>query len=46
MAHSSGRYADFEGLRERAVALRRAGYSLRQIRDELKIFNNDILPSW
>jgi hypothetical protein len=43
MAHSSGRYADFEGLRERAVALRRAGYSLRQIRDELKIFNNDIL---
>ncbi|MBV7699645.1 hypothetical protein [Streptomyces sp. TRM70350] len=43
MAHSSGKYADFEGLRERAVALRRAGYSLRQIRDELKIFNNDIL---
>ncbi|MGP2441906.1 hypothetical protein [Streptomyces sp. JW3] len=38
-----GRYADFEGLREKAVALRRAGYSLRQIRDELKVFNNDIL---
>jgi hypothetical protein len=43
MAHPPGKYADFEGLRERAVALRRQGYSLRQIRDELKIFNNDIL---
>ncbi|MEV7319283.1 hypothetical protein [Streptomyces sp. NPDC093970] len=43
MAHSHGKYADFEGLRERAVALRRGGHSLRQIRDELKIFNNDIL---
>ncbi|MFI6008486.1 helix-turn-helix domain-containing protein [Streptomyces sp. NPDC051243] len=43
MAHSHGKYADFEGLRERAAALRRQGYSLRQIRDELKIFNNDIL---
>ncbi|MGW2418098.1 helix-turn-helix domain-containing protein [Streptomyces sp. NPDC001709] len=43
MAHSATKYADFEDLRERAVALRRAGYSLRQIRDELKIFNNDIL---
>ncbi|MGP4084800.1 hypothetical protein [Streptomyces sp. KR55] len=43
MAHSHGKYADFEGLRERAVALRREGYSLRQIRDELKVFNNDIL---
>ncbi|MGW0614075.1 hypothetical protein [Streptomyces sp. NPDC002788] len=43
MTHALGKYADYEGLRERAVALRRAGYSLRQIRDELKIFNNDIL---
>ncbi|MFF5498022.1 helix-turn-helix domain-containing protein [Streptomyces aquilus] len=43
MATSPGKYADFEGLRERAVALRRQGYSLRRIRDELKIFNNDIL---
>jgi hypothetical protein len=43
MAHARGKYADFEGLRERAVALRREGYSLRQIRDELKIYNNDIL---
>ncbi|MFE7975160.1 hypothetical protein [Streptomyces shenzhenensis] len=43
MAHAPGKYTDFEGLREQAVALRRGGYSLRQIRDELKIFNNDIL---
>ncbi|AKN72433.1 hypothetical protein QR97_24060 [Streptomyces sp. PBH53] len=43
MAHSLGKYADFERLREQAVALRRAGYSLRQIRDELKIHNNDLL---
>ncbi|WP_282088216.1 hypothetical protein [Streptomyces tendae] len=43
MARSQNKYADFEGLREQAVALRRAGYSLRQIRDELKVFNNDIL---
>ncbi|MFD4258768.1 helix-turn-helix domain-containing protein [Streptomyces sp. NPDC058534] len=43
MARSQNKYADFEGLRERAVALRREGYSLRQIRDELKVFNNDIL---
>ncbi|MFB7505110.1 hypothetical protein [Streptomyces broussonetiae] len=43
MAHSFGKYADFETLREQAVALRRSGHSLRQIRDELKIFNNDIL---
>jgi transcriptional regulator with XRE-family HTH domain len=43
MAHSHGKYADFEGLRTQAIALRRAGHSLRQIRDELKIHNNDIL---
>ncbi|MGW1054175.1 helix-turn-helix domain-containing protein [Streptomyces sp. NPDC002521] len=43
MAHPSGKYADLESLREQAVALRRAGHSLRQIRDELKIFNDDIL---
>ncbi|MGW1807780.1 hypothetical protein [Streptomyces sp. NPDC002078] len=43
MAHSSGRYADFESLRERAVALRRAGLSRRQIRDRLHVDNNDIL---
>ncbi|TVZ98046.1 helix-turn-helix domain-containing protein [Streptomyces sp. BK340] len=46
MTHSPGKgskYEDFEGLRERAVALRREGLSLRQIRDELKIFNNDLL---
>ncbi|MFE0103149.1 hypothetical protein [Streptomyces sp. NPDC059009] len=43
MTEITGKYADFEGLRERAVALRRAGLGLRQIRDELKVFNNDIL---
>ncbi|UFQ16119.1 MULTISPECIES: hypothetical protein [Streptomyces] len=37
------KYEDFEGLRERAIALRRAGFSLRQIRDELKVHNNDLL---
>lgn len=40
---TSGRYEEFEALRERAVALRREGRSLRQIRDELKVFNNDLL---
>lgn len=43
MAHSHGKYADFEGLREQAVALRRAGLSRRQIRDRLHVDNNDIL---
>ncbi|MEU5308922.1 hypothetical protein [Streptomyces sp. NPDC021562] len=43
MAHPPSKYKEFEALREQAVALRRGGYSLRQIRDELKIFNNDIL---
>ncbi|MBC9727330.1 hypothetical protein [Streptomyces sp. TRM68367] len=43
MAHTSDKYADFEGLRERAVSLRRAGLSRRQIRDRLHVDNNDIL---
>ncbi|WP_086694656.1 hypothetical protein [Streptomyces recifensis] len=46
MAHSSGKtskYADFDSLRARAVALRREGMSLRQIRDHLKVHNNDLL---
>jgi len=43
MANAHGKYADFEGLRERAVALRRAGLSRRQIRDRLHVDNNDIL---
>ncbi|MFF4491087.1 hypothetical protein ACFY0F_32260 [Streptomyces sp. NPDC001544] len=43
MAHSAGKYADFEALRGQAVALRRAGYSLRQIRDELQVHNKEIL---
>ncbi|MEE1768797.1 hypothetical protein PUR34_11655 [Streptomyces sp. JV185] len=43
MTEITSRYADFEGLREQAVALRREGLSLRQIRDRLHIHNNDIL---
>ncbi|MFJ8979800.1 hypothetical protein [Streptomyces sp. NPDC102282] len=43
MTHASGKYADFEGLREKAVALRREGLSRRQIRDRLLVDNNDIL---
>ncbi|MFF9376903.1 hypothetical protein ACF1BB_20470 [Streptomyces griseoluteus] len=45
MAHSPGKTskcADFESLRARAVALRREGMSLRQIRDHPKIHNNDL----
>ncbi|MFI6689820.1 hypothetical protein [Streptomyces sp. NPDC050485] len=38
-----GKYADFEGLRQQAIALRREGLSLRQIRDRLHVDNNDIL---
>ncbi|MER7683872.1 hypothetical protein [Streptomyces sp. NPDC097610] len=43
MAHSQNKYADFETLRERAITLRRAGLSRRQIRDRLHVDNNDIL---
>jgi hypothetical protein len=43
MAHMSGKYADFEALRQQAVALRRTGLSRRQIRDRLHVDNNDIL---
>ncbi|MGW4548414.1 hypothetical protein ACWEN4_18875 [Streptomyces violaceorubidus] len=43
MARSQNKYADFEGLRERAAALRREGLSRRQIRDRLHVDNNDIL---
>ncbi|NGO46891.1 hypothetical protein [Streptomyces ureilyticus] len=43
MAHAYGKYADFEGLREQALALRREGYSLRQIRDKLQVHNKEIL---
>ncbi|MFD7611091.1 hypothetical protein [Streptomyces sp. NPDC059828] len=43
MTTASGKYADFEGLRAQAIALRREGLSLRQIRDRLHIDNNDIL---
>ncbi|WSF18773.1 hypothetical protein OG566_24120 [Streptomyces sp. NBC_01353] len=43
MTPETSRYADFENLREQAVALRREGLSLRQIRDRLQVYNNDIL---
>ncbi|MFJ2230399.1 hypothetical protein ACIPJG_27395 [Streptomyces halstedii] len=43
MTQPGTRYADFEGLREKAVALRREGLSLRQIRDRLHVHNNDLL---
>ncbi|MFF9087294.1 hypothetical protein ACF1BE_12900 [Streptomyces sp. NPDC014991] len=43
MTHAPGTPTDFESLRERAVALRRAGLSRRQIRDRLHVHNNDIL---
>ncbi|MEU6844440.1 hypothetical protein ABZ930_21470 [Streptomyces sp. NPDC046716] len=43
MADTTGKYADFESLRESAVHLRREGLSRRQIRDRLHIGNNDIL---
>lgn len=43
MTEITSKYADFEGLRAQAVALRRQGLSRRQIRDRLHIDNNDIL---
>ncbi|MFD3500732.1 hypothetical protein ACFWWT_18510 [Streptomyces sp. NPDC058676] len=43
MAHPHGTDMDFEGLREQALTLRRAGLSRRQIRDRLHVHNNDIL---
>ncbi|MCX4666677.1 hypothetical protein OG453_08340 [Streptomyces sp. NBC_01381] len=43
MTEITGKYADFEGLREQTVALRRQGLSRRQIRDRLFVDNNDIL---
>ncbi|MEB8342177.1 hypothetical protein [Streptomyces endophyticus] len=43
MTQATGKYADFEALRERALALRRQGLSRRQIRDLIHVDNNDIL---
>ncbi|MFJ6633857.1 hypothetical protein ACIQMR_21085 [Streptomyces sp. NPDC091376] len=43
MSRATGKYTDLEGLREQATALRRAGLSLRQIRDRLHIDNNELL---
>ncbi|MFE3941308.1 hypothetical protein ACFXPV_05420 [Streptomyces sp. NPDC059118] len=43
MTEITSKYANFEDLREQAVALRREGLSRRQIRDRLHVDNNDIL---
>lgn len=43
MTENTSKYADFEGLRAQAVALRREGLSRRQIRDRLNVDNNDLL---
>lgn len=43
MTEITGKYADFEGLRERAIALRRQGLSLRQIADQLGVHNKETL---
>lgn len=43
MTSETSRYTDFESLREQAVTPRREGLSLRQIRDRLQVYNNDIL---
>ncbi|MFD5986256.1 hypothetical protein [Streptomyces cyaneofuscatus] len=43
MTETTSKYADFEGLRTQAVALRREGLSRRQIRDRLHVDNNDLL---
>ncbi|MER7949041.1 hypothetical protein ABTY59_16795 [Streptomyces sp. NPDC096079] len=43
MTAASSKYADFEDLRRKAVALRREGLSRRQIRDRLHVDNNDLL---
>ncbi|MFI6940264.1 hypothetical protein ACIBI4_13400 [Streptomyces sp. NPDC050418] len=43
MAEITRKYDDFEGLREQAVTLRRAGLSRRQIRDRLHVDNNNLL---
>ncbi|MFJ5141414.1 hypothetical protein [Streptomyces sp. NPDC088707] len=43
MTADTSKYADFENLREQAVALRREGLSRRRIRDRLHVDNNDIL---
>ncbi|QNE76890.1 hypothetical protein F0344_21760 [Streptomyces finlayi] len=43
MTEIASKYADFEGLRAQAVALRREGLSRRQIRDRMRLHNNEIL---
>jgi hypothetical protein len=43
MTEITSKYANFEDLRDQAIALRREGLSRRQIRDRLHVDNNDIL---
>ncbi|MET7540767.1 hypothetical protein [Streptomyces sp. NPDC005507] len=43
MTQTTGKYADFERLREQAIALRRNGRSLRQIADELGVRSKETL---
>ncbi|MFI7009843.1 hypothetical protein [Streptomyces sp. NPDC050145] len=43
MTHANGKYVDFENLREQAITLRREGLSRRQIRNTLRVHNNDLL---
>ncbi|MFI0926339.1 hypothetical protein ACH4TP_20760 [Streptomyces sp. NPDC021012] len=43
MTVATSKYADFENLREQAITLRREGLSRRQIRDRLRVDNNDLL---
>ncbi|MDN3293098.1 hypothetical protein QWM81_03355 [Streptomyces ficellus] len=43
MTTATDKYADFENLRQQAITLRRQGLSRRQIRDRLRVDNNDIL---
>lgn len=43
MTEITGKYADFEALRERAIALRREGLSLRRISEELGVRSKETL---
>ncbi|MFH8490515.1 hypothetical protein [Streptomyces longisporoflavus] len=43
MTEITDKYADFEGLRKQAIALRREGLSLRQISEELGVRNKETL---
>ncbi|WP_415952786.1 hypothetical protein [Streptomyces sp. KLOTTS4A1] len=43
MPEITRKYTDFEGLRKQAIALRREGLSLSQIRDTLQVRNKELL---